>query len=67
MLLFFPPVRPSHLSSLARMEAGGLATVADYWYELLKLLLTLTGNFISIWTMSYYKFADPLKLSLDES
>lgn len=49
------------------MEAGGLATVADYWYELLELLLTLTGNFISIWTMSYYKFADPLKLLFDVS
>lgn len=46
---FFPPVRPSHLSSLVRMEAGGLATVADYWYELLKLLLTRAGKFISIW------------------
>lgn len=49
------------------MEAGGLATVADYWYELLELLLTLTGNFISIWTMSYYKFADRLKLLFDVS
>lgn len=48
-MLFFSPVRPSHLSSLVRMEAGGLATVADYWYELLKLLLTGAGKFISIW------------------
>lgn len=46
---FFPPVRPFRLSSLVRMEAGGLATVADYWYELLKLLLTGAGKFISIW------------------
>lgn len=43
---FFFPVRPSHLSLLVRMEAGGLATVADYWYELLELLLTLAGSFI---------------------
>lgn len=48
-MFFFSPVRPSHLSSLVRMEADGLATVADYWYELLKLLLTLAGKFISIW------------------
>lgn len=33
-MLFFSSVRPSPSSSLVRMEAGGLATVADYWYEL---------------------------------
>lgn len=46
-MLLFSPVRPFHLSSLVRMEAGGLATVADYWYE--PFTFTLTGNFISIW------------------
>lgn len=55
-------MKPSPSSSLVRMEARGLATVDDYWYELLKLPLTITVNFISVWTMSYCKLANPLRL-----